>query len=188
MTEKTIKLHTETPTLLSEMLIRRDMITDSHFAAIGRVAANWGYFEALIDTWSIHLADVRAEIVVCFTAQIMGSRGKLDAFISLANHLGASPISLTKLNKLASDTVGLAEQRNRAVHDVWILDDPDDPKRFEATAKRKLRLGPIPVATKDLRKLADRIDDHASKFDKIAKEIFIALSSSHGKAVPGPYR
>ena len=37
-------------------------ISERHYAAIGRVAASWGYFEAVVDTMTAHLMGVSVEI------------------------------------------------------------------------------------------------------------------------------
>jgi hypothetical protein len=55
-----------------------------HYSAIGRVAANWSYYEAVVDICSIRLAAIDTRKGLIFTSQIAGIVRKLDVYISLA--------------------------------------------------------------------------------------------------------
>lgn len=146
-----------------------------HYSAIGQVAAAWAYFEAIIDTWLIHFAEVKFEIGVCFTAQMVGPRPRMDSFIALTRHLGANKKWNKILEDFAKDVQKLAEQRNRAVHDVWELSEPATPHRLEATARRSLRIMPVHVPTEELMNLTRNIYDLHQRFEDIASEIFTDL-------------
>jgi len=168
------------PTLLDEMT--KAHFSEKHFAAIGRVATQWAYFEAVIDSWLKTFAELDWSVSVCFTAQMIGPRPRLDAFISLvrlrladAKKLGKWP---GKLEAFAQDVTGLAEQRNRAVHDLWVMDDPFRPQRMEATARRTVRLGYIHVSTDEMNALAVSISHLRIRFDYLAGEIFNVLHAS----------
>lgn len=163
--------------------MRIRVLSEAHYAAIGRVAANWSYFEAVVDDWSIRLAHITSEIGVCFTSQMPGSRAKLNAFIALADHLRVDPSLLQSLDKLTKETVGLSERRNRAVHDIWFLDEPSNPRRLEATAQRRLRLLEIPVPTDELLRLAAEILEHVQQFDELATR---AMTEPRRPHAPGP--
>ena len=121
------------PTLLSripatdpEVLKRMEeaRAESRHYSAIGRVAAEWSLFETVIDNAAIDLAQVEYNAGICFTAQIAGSARKLDAFIALARFRGAPVKLVSDLCKFAQDVTGVAEQRNRIVHDPWLLNIP----------------------------------------------------------------
>ena len=118
-----------------------------HYAAIGRVAASWSYFEGLIDSSSVKLASLDSQTGVCFTAQIFGSGRKLDTFIALARLRGISAGLVKDLHDFAKDARGLSSQRDRIIHDVWFFPHPAAPVRLEATAVKVLRLVEIPVTT-----------------------------------------
>jgi hypothetical protein len=156
-------------------------LTNKHYAAIGMVAAQWAYFEAVIDTWLHSFANVTTEVGVCFTGQLLGPRSRIDAFIALVRHSGCAPSWNAKLDAFAQNTTGLAEQRNRAVHDVWMLDDPAKPVRVEASARKKLRIVPVSVSTDDLRQLMINIRQHQRRFDEMATSIFNEI---HGLKEP----
>jgi hypothetical protein len=143
-----------------------------HYAAVGRVAAAWSYFEAVIDTEAINLADIEGRIGVCFTAQVAGSARKLDAYISLARELHDLPSKLIEdFDKFAKKTAGLSERRNRHVHDVWFFDHPNPPKRLEATARKLLRLEFIPAPVEKILELARDITSHAEEFDALIERV-----------------
>jgi hypothetical protein len=157
--------------------MEKTRLSDRHFSAIGNVAGWWAYFELLIDTWLWDFAGVDEKIGVCFTGQMIGPRPRLDAFISLVRHLGCKAQWNTILEELAKDATGLAEQRNRAVHDVWYVTDPTQPHRQEATAKRSVRLLKVHVPTDELDRLVDNINRLINRFDDIASDIQVELAS-----------
>jgi hypothetical protein len=152
-----------------------------HFAAIGRVAALWAHFEALIDAWLMTFSGLEEEISVCFTGQMLGSRPRVDAFIALVRQLGADRKWVGVLEAFAKDVQGLQEQRNRAIHDVWQMTDTERPQRREASARRVVRILSIHVPTRELIALAGNIDKLRERFDAIAQEILSGLSASPDK-------
>jgi hypothetical protein len=113
------------------------------------------------------LMDVPAEIGVCVTSQIAGTR-RLDAFIALARFRGAKAKWNDKLELIAKQAVRLGERRNMALHDVWDLSTPEEPLRLGATARRKLRLMSTPVPTQELLGLVKDIYDMSWEFNDIA--------------------
>ena len=58
-----------------------------HYAMIGMIAAEWAYFESLIDRYTQRLAGIDDHVGTCLTSQIAGHARKLDAYIALAKHL-----------------------------------------------------------------------------------------------------
>lgn len=181
--------HWETPTLLEEALAhleKSEGAAHDHLAAVGSVASIWAYFEARVDTATIRLAGVKADIGVCFTAQIAGIGRKLDAFIALADHISGGKKSMDPLTKFAKCAASLGERRNRVVHDTWLLDDPENPQRFEATARKKLRLLPVNVTTEAVLKLADEINQAIDRFDELAAPFLAPPPSSPDIPPPDP--
>src|SRR5215207_91035 len=89
-------------------------VGDTHYAAIGRVAAGWAYFEAVIDTWLHQFAGLRPEVGVCFTGQMIGPGPRINAFIALVLHLGAHDRWVKPLNQFAERARLLGDKRNRA--------------------------------------------------------------------------
>jgi hypothetical protein len=150
-----------------------------HFNALGRVAAWWSYFESLVDTNAIELAEVPVRIGVCFTAQVIGSNRKLDAYIALARLLRKVPGAMNKeFEDFVKNSNGLAEQRNRIIHDVWHFDYPNDPQRLEATARKTLRLEFVSASPEDLYKCADAIHKLAMDFNALHERVKALPSTS----------
>jgi hypothetical protein len=149
----------------------------NHYAAIGRVAAAWSYFEAVIDSSSIPLAHVNSNVGVCFTAQIPGSARKLDAYISLARLSAISQKLIRDLCEFAKTAQELSERRNRVIHDVWFFDHPNDPQRLEASARKILRLERIPVSTDKLLNLANEINQKAFEFNELSERVIAERST-----------
>jgi hypothetical protein len=144
----------------------------NHYSAIGQVAALWSYFEAVVASWMITFANVEVEIGICFTAQILGSRGRIDGFIALVRHLGVEEKWGQILDTFAKKVQRLSEKRNRAVHDVWYLTEPASPRRHEVSASRLVRNLVIDMPTDDLLKLVKEINDLREEFDTIAEKLF----------------
>ena len=139
-------------------------LESKHFDAIGRVAVSWSFFEAEIDAACINLASIEDERGVCLTSQITGSARKLDAFLSLSR-LHSLPEDLNKrLNKFYDDARHHAERRNRVIHDPWLFDHPNPPLRYEATARKTLRIERVPMTTELVYKLIEDITNLRSEF------------------------
>ena len=171
------------PAVLQALIDAR--VSNKHYSAIGQVAAAWGYFEAIIDTWIGALFDRPFQMVACLTAQLIGHRSRIEAFIALVRVLGSRSKWNDDLEAFAKRVTGVAELRNRTVHDLWDLNNPSKPTRREVTAKRTLRVADVHVSTKELLSLTKTIYALASDFDNMASSIFTELhSSSRGKWPP----
>jgi hypothetical protein len=107
---------------------------------------------------------------------MLGIRSKMNAFIALCRLNGATTEQGDELEDfLKNRVIGLNEQRNRAIHDVWRLDNPRKPKRQEATAAKVLRRLSVGVPTEKLVKLASNIEKLTKDFDVLANRIFLSL-------------
>lgn len=154
-------------------------LAQNHYAALGKVAAAWAYFEAVVDTWLSKFANVDSEIAICFTGQMIGPGPRTNAFIALVRHLGAKGKWGDVLDRFGKDASILGMRRNRALHDVWNMDDPAKPTRLEATAKQVVRILEIHEPTEKLLALVEEIDKFREAFDeKIASKIFTELHTS----------
>jgi hypothetical protein len=120
------------------------------------------------------------DVGFCFTAQIAGSARKIDAYIALAQLRGAKQ-NINSLHDFAKNTTSLAERRNRIVHDPWIVEGgltEAHPKRFEITARRKLRSLLVDVPTVDVHKCASDIRDHKHQFDVLHERVIFEISTT----------
>lgn len=167
------------PIILQRMEDAR--VSNKHYAAIGLVAARWSYFEATVDGWISAFLRRPPEVTVCLTGQMIGPGPRLNAFIALARFLDAREKWNQVLEEFATDATGLAEQRHRAVHDVWDLSQPTEPRRREATARKRLRYLSVHAPTNELIKLAAQIDELTWRFDDIASAIFTETAQNAGQ-------
>lgn len=147
-------------------------LREAHYAAIGRVAANWAYLEYEIDRHCIELGGLTLGPAACLTAQIAGPGRKLDAYIAIADLYGLSSAHAKLLHKFAKDAQGVAERRNRTVHDPWFLVAADtQARRFEVTAKRHLVFDLVHHPTPKVSQLASDIEALTERFGSLAKEV-----------------
>jgi hypothetical protein len=152
---------------------------NQHLAAIGRVAATWSEFEAIIDVSAISLARIPHNAGYCFAAQVIGPARKLDAYIALARLRGGASF-VGELERFTRDATSMAERRNRVVHDSWLLIGRENPHRLEITAKRVLRHQYVEVPTAKVLALADEIAALTERFTSLHDRISEAVGTSRG--------
>lgn len=165
----------EEPKWLGDMFSAEAMAASqsehNHYAAIGRVAAAWAFFEAGVDTACIRLADITSESGVCLTAQIAGIGRKLDAYISLARLRPLPKELIDRLDKFAQRAQGMSEKRNQLVHDIWFFNHPEPPERLQATARKLLKFEYVPTKTADILATAREINDFHGEFDVLTQAV-----------------
>jgi hypothetical protein len=142
-----------TPRLTPEEIKRwqETIIENKHYAAIGRAAVSWAFFESIVDGWSLNIAGIHMRPGLCFTAQIYGIGRKLETFISLARLRQLPSTLVVKLEDFYRGAKGAGGKRDRIVHDMWSFDHPSTPERLEITAGKILRVEPIPTTVEELR-------------------------------------
>lgn len=144
-----------------------------HFSAIGLVASEWAGLEVVIDRATVQIARIPQQVGFCLTAQIAGIGRKLDAYIAIVRHRVGDGF-LRELKKFKNDATGLAEPRNRVVHDPWIF-HLDSGTRHEITAKGELRNRYVEVPTADIEKLHNNIYALSRRFKDLHNRIRQAL-------------
>lgn len=147
-----------------------------HFAAIGRVAVGWSFFEFFLDHFAAELLKLEDHAAICLQAQVIGPARKMDAYIAAARWATDKKF-LKDLEEFARDTTRLAEQRNRVIHDSWIVYENLPPHRFEITAKRLIRREAIPMPTEDVIALSDKIISHNLRFRELHERILASLEA-----------
>ena len=128
-----------------------------HLAAVGSVAGDWALLETHLDSLALELANIDDPAGLCFTAQISGWARKLDAYLAVARLRGAKRSVGTPFDAFAKAISGLAEQRNRVVHDPWLLEDGIPPQRLEISARKKLRSQMVTASTDEIIELSAHI-------------------------------
>lgn len=162
-------------------------IDDVYYAAIGKVTITWAFFEIIIDTHIWRLAQVDTDHGACMTAQIAGSGRKLDALMSLVRHrIGEGPWT-KKLNAFAQSTTGLAERRNRMIHDPLVkLDGEQHPRRIGITAKKQLLVTNQPQPVTEILRLGQNIHSQHAALEAIMAEVDAAIAALPSPETPEP--
>lgn len=150
-------------------------VSQEHYALIGKVASNWALFETSLDFLIWKIAKVPDKTGACLTTQIAGAARKLDAIIALVRLNRGDEKLISQLNKLAETQRGLAERRNRVVHDHWIQRG-GEPFRLEMTARKVLKFEPVKVSAKELGDLADEIMKMTNNFWEFSGVLRVAPS------------
>jgi hypothetical protein len=167
------------PLILKRMA--EEHIEKSHYAAMGRVAANWAFLEATVDSGSIFLCNVHARHGLCLASQIFGINRKLDAYISLARLRPLPQGLITKLTDFAEDSRRLGGRRDRIMHDTWEFEHPSPPTRFEILAQKKLTVRVVTETTEAILQVADDIDKLITRFGALEMEVALVPSPSPRK-------
>lgn len=148
--------------------------TDTHLAAIGRVASNWSRFEQTLAMALWRLAGLDNRTGTCLTAQIPNSARMLDALIALARLRQTSDAAVKKLNKFTERTLGLQEQRNRIVHDMWTF-DPGLISRWPLQAKRAVTDQHVEVTTAEVEEAAAAIAQQEMALIRLLGDLYREL-------------
>jgi hypothetical protein len=100
---------------------------------------------------TLALGRIPVKVGFCLTSQVSGSARKLDAYIAIAQLLGADEKLVCELKAFAGRTTKLAGQRNRVVHDPWLVPTAKGvSQRLEITARKKLRHEYIAVSASEI--------------------------------------
>lgn len=162
-------------------------LPEEHYAAIGKVAEAWAGLELSIDMACWTLANLTGRVGACLTAQVSGHARKMDAYIALSRLRGADDTLIRRLNKFAVQAQGMAERRNRVVHDPWMaMGVLASPHRLEVTARKKVVLKGVLMLTADVLKLAEEIDDLWMVLETIKQETDNLPRTSFGDILPPP--
>jgi hypothetical protein len=146
-----------------------------HLAAVGRVAASWAKFEFAMNDLIWQLANVGINEGACITAQIMSPSNRLRSLTSLARLRGANDSLISDLNKFGEKADGFARQRNRIVHDPWLVEDTGKVSRMEITADKKLVFELRPTDAAEIEKLFADINLLVGAFFKIRGRLVAEL-------------
>jgi hypothetical protein len=155
---------------------------ERHYAAIGKVAAEWAEFEFILDTRTLRLGAFDTKRGLCLTLQIIGPGRKLNAYMSIALLNGASDTTIKKLLKFQGRAFELAEKLNRVVHDQWMIFPSGSSHRFEATANKKLVMEYKEHPTESVDMLMKEIRSLILRFENLDEEVWNDIDTFHGKS------
>jgi hypothetical protein len=159
------------------------VIPDDHAALVGRVADLWAQFEFQIDLGIWRLANTHQQLAACITAQLQSIHPRLKAFGALVAVSGGSEESIKDVSRFQGSISGLAERRNRAIHDPrYRQNSTGDIHRLEITAKPHVQFGFVHEPQSELRAFIETIHGKTREFmalrDRIVAEIDALPSES----------
>lgn len=163
----------------------------AHFAAVGRVSLAWGTLELFIDAAIGELTNLHPDVATCLTGQLANYMPKLRAFAALIDlrldrkRLGetAAKKITREINSFITDADGLARQRNRVVHDLWVFKE-ESPLRFHIVADKRLDRELRPHSTEEVLALAGKIDTLRSSFTELFTKVYELLGPLPGRPQP----
>jgi hypothetical protein len=105
----------------------------------------------------------------------MSVYGKLNCVIALVTFFdGVTAAHIGKLKRFQGNISGLAERRNRAIHDARTTVDDGSVHRLQITTKPPV-YGLQPESVEELVALRDAIDREIKRFQEIYEEISAAI-------------
>lgn len=163
-------------------------LPDAHpfYAIVGRVASEWARLEHILDMIIWELADLDPKRGACITAQFMGPAPRYNTIATLARYKGLNPALAKRIARLKQKTFDVSEQRNRYIHDPWLIElDSGGVAQFRAMPAKNPRYGFEPIAPEETEKTISRIKDRLRDALELREDILIELETSHGR-LPRP--
>lgn len=179
-TDNSLSFLTEAAPPTADEQLQRTLREEAQFAAIGRVVVAWSKLEHSIDDATLRLLGAEGISGFSLTSQIAGGR-KLDAYTSLVGIICGSEALNKELKKLGAQLLSLAEQRNRLIHDPWIFIGAHQPLRVEITARKSLKIMPVPTSTESLLSFAEKIRDMTNRLQQFQLKAMIAKNETTGE-------
>jgi len=140
--------------------------------AIAWVATSWAKLEHAVNEAIWKLACMDDADGACITSQIPTISGRFRALIALVERNHGTEETLKKLKKFAVKVEGLGRQRNRIIHDPWMIDQTDESfGRLEVTADKKLVFEVRPQTPAEVLAIADAIREATEEFVKLRGEM-----------------
>jgi hypothetical protein len=164
----------EAPKKPEELILPMGMIDAGHpaFALSGRVADAWAMFEFHIDRTIWGLAAVNDGAGACVTAQFVGVYGRLRALQAVVELAGGGKELRDDLASIAGRSEPLAEERNRIVHDPWMINvTKHTAGKMRITAKKTLHFAYVPVTLPEVQTLLDKIKSHTARFFRFEEKL-----------------
>lgn len=157
-------------------------IPDAHYAAMGKVADAWADLEFEVDRLIWHLLGTNQAFGACVTSQMISIHPRLQALRALAELWEISEPVMDELGTFDGKAVGLAETRNRIIHDKRLIQwRTKEVVRFQVSAKRKLKFGAEPESIASLNEFRAKVQTLMESFDVISRKIRTEIDSSSDK-------
>jgi hypothetical protein len=140
-------------------------LSDDHYKAIGRVAANWSMIESSLERYIWFLLSWGEDVGRCVTTY-MGFGQRMQTLLTLAHDTFSLNGESWRENELATLTrflevdlnKNLRVERNNIVHGIWSRDDEDTLGVIKTVARKELHVAVQPHTPTTIEDLADRIE------------------------------
>jgi hypothetical protein len=128
------------------------------------------------------VADIDSPSGACITSQIYTLQGRLSALLALLKLHRAPDNLIKRVNKFSEKVRGPSENRNRILHDIWLVDnrDPTSMGRMQMTAAKTLKFGIVDVAQTELQAIYDELAACRLEMYEIRGKIFAAQPTFPG--------
>lgn len=144
---------------------------DPLYALIGRVVAEWAQLEHVLDLTIWELAEGRKDIGSCITGQMMGHAPRFKAIAALAELRGHDKKVLSEIELLKNKVFGIAELRNRYIHDAWYsrrsTQDTSEVAQFRSYSVKHDKFGLFPIETDQIEKCIKKIRSRTKAMSKL---------------------
>jgi len=161
--------------------------------AIASIATCWATLEYYVNHSIWIVAGLNSPTGACITSQIFNFQSRLAALLSLLKLYRAPDNIISRVNKFSDNIRGPQENRNRIVHDIWLIDNQNvgSMGRLETTASKKLQFSVKDVPLAQLKEIYAQLSASRLEFYNIRRDIldgrpsFPGIPESELDPIPG---
>jgi hypothetical protein len=158
---------------------------DDHtiFHLVGRVAAEWARLEYSLDRVIWSLSYTICPRPACLTAQFMGTTPRYRALIAQLRLRSCSEPEFAKyiprIEKMMTQTYEPQDQRNRIIHDPWLVDViHDEPAQFRSWPHKDPQYGIRDVDIANIKKTISDVVALRERAEVLFNEINVDVGAS----------
>jgi len=141
------------------------------YSAVGRISAKWARIEDILDLCIGALADIQGPVTSCITAQMMGHTPRCLTIKALA-HWRELPEIEKDVERLRNELHEVSELRNRAIHDIFVVQKSDGALAINhKMSKKELLYGIKTINVSDLETIIKQIDARIIKCAALHRKI-----------------
>ncbi|MFX4223671.1 MAG: hypothetical protein ACMVO3_23440 [Thalassobaculum sp.] len=141
---------------------------------VGQICAGWASLELSVDTEIWQLSGMKqAPLAACVTNELTSIHTKIRALLSLCRVWGIDKKVIKDLSSFSQRLYSIAEKRNRAVHDPWVVtEDGHALGQWNLSREKDGFVSYIrPVSFDELNAVSAQISDKIMEFQKIRERL-----------------
>lgn len=147
---------------------------------VGRIAAKLANLEHDLDKLIWKVSGVSEDVGACITGPLLGYSSKFLVLIALLKQLNFKEGIIKRAMQLNQDADTQAEERNRCIHDVWLLETSSKTlhqrksvtrKDVKKGPKEKLTFGITPKSEKELEDTLKAISNLIERLSNLHADI-----------------